>query len=259
VDHGFNAFHWFNGRRQSTLLEWFEDLQVCTRESMLPDLIKEGPPSTLTSGAFSNPVLHIWNDTEDPDLPASSDSLCSAIQDLWIREICDKCDSLSRFVMASPVDKTLKEYADKSYYRETLEGDAYVMNGYDTIIESGLSDEDIDEEKHIGQLTVTATAEAQTTPSVLHAWIGTGPAPDCIDWRLLQLYLDGCDTLSDGINLECLSDYTADDRDNDGIRRDDFLLWPCHERGRYFGYRLKIEGTGGGACFSRVNLKIAKM
>lgn len=258
VDAGFNAFHWYDGRRDSTLLEWLEDLEVCTREELLPDLVKTGQPYDTTSAAFTDPVLHIWNATEDTDLPPSDDSLCAALEDNWLRDICEKCDTLSRFVMSSASDKTLKEYADDTYSRETLEGQAYVANGYDTVLESGVSDENIDEEKLITELDLTGTAVEQTVPNTLYAYIGTGPAPDCIDWNQLRIYRDDCDELAEGIEMECLSGYTAEERSEDGIRRDDFWLFPAHHRGRYVGWRIKVNGTGGGSCFSRANLKIAK-
>ena len=257
-DSGFDAFHWFDGRRQSTLFEFMEDIQVCTREELLPELEKEGLPyDTVTTPAFDSPIQHIWNETEDITLPASDSSLCSAFTEMWLRDICPKCDTLSRFVMASAVDKTLKEYADTSYYREFLEGGAYVLDGYDTVLESGVQDDDADEAKDIIYFAVTGTSQPQTSPNLLYAFVRTGPQPDCMDWTQLKKYEDDCETLSEGLPLSCLTEYSAAEREELGIRQDDFWDWPMEERGRYYGWKLKIEGTGGASCFSRVNFKVS--
>jgi len=259
VDSGFNAFHWFDGRRQKSVMEWLEDLQVCERSETLTGLSKEGPPYTLESDTFDDPVQCILNPTEDENLAPSSDSLCAAIEDIWLRDICEKCDTLSRFVMASSTDKALKEYADSAFYREELEGGAYVLNGYDTILESGLSDEGIDDDKKIRSFAMSGTAAVQTTPNYIYGYIGTGPSPECIDWEQLKFYDDDCDTLTEAISLSCFSDYSDDEREDEGLRRDSFAYWPAVRRGRFYGWRIMIGGTGGSACFSRANIVTSKV
>lgn len=260
VDAGFTAFHWFEGRRTSTLIEWLEELEACARESLLGETIKEGDPVDLVSDAFTDPIQSIWNATEDTDLPSDSDSLCARVQNSWIRDVCKPCDALARFVMAAAADKALKEYTDTQYYREHLSSSVYVLDGYDTVIESGLDDFKFDEEKVINELRVTFTATAQTTPNLLYGYVGYGPAPDCITWEQLRFYdEDSCDTLLEGVALECLTDKTAQEHADDWTRPDDSAAFPTEVRGKFIGYRLKIEGTGGGSSFSKVALSVSKV
>lgn len=258
VDHGFTAFHWWSGQVTSTVADFLEDLQVCARSETITGLVKEGDPPASSDATFDNPVLYIWNETEDIDLPAHANSLCRAVANLWLRDICDECDSINKFVMASVTDKCLKEYADRSYYRERLDGAVYVLDGYDTVLQSGVDDVGSFEEKTIHSMSVSVTAEAQSTPSTLYGYLGYGPAPDCIRWDLQQFY-DDCSELVDGHPLECMADYTAAEDDVEWTRPDGNAVWPSSVRGKNLGYRLKIEGTGGGCCFSNVEFKLAKV
>lgn len=258
VDHGFTAFHWWDGQRQSTLFEYLEDLQVCMRSQTIGELVKEGPPVTQGDPTFDNPVEYIWNETEDITLPAGPDSFCAAVSNLWLRDICTDCDAINKFVMASVSDKTLKEYSDREYYRERLVAPAYVFDGYDTVIQSGVDDFGTFEEKIIHYMMASVTAEVQTTPNTLFGYLGQGPAPDCIRWELQRFY-DDCDNLVDGWDLACLVDRTPAEDDVEWTRPDGNAVWPVSVRGKNIGYKFGIEGTGGGACFSNLEFSVEKV
>lgn len=258
VDAGFTAFHWFDGRRTSTLMEFLEDIEACSREEIVPRLIKEGPPAVGSSSPFTDPPEHIWNETEDPTLPASDSSLCTKFMDHWLRDICGQCETLSRFVMACTLDRCLKEYADTSYYREHLDGDTYILDGYDTVMQSSTDDLKVDEEKVVNKLRAAFVANQQTTPNTLYGYLGYGPDPDCITWKQLRVYSD-CETLLEGLPLKCATEMTAEEHAAAGTRPDDNAMWPTEIRGQFFAWKLKITGTGGGACFSSVSLGVSKV
>ena len=256
-DHGFTAFHWWDGKPNQTLYEWLEELQVCPREGLLPDLVKEGFPYTTTSPAFTDPPAYLWNEANDLDQPAGPDSLCERLATQWIDLICSDCPSLERFVMASATDRTLKEYSDRLYYREMLEDGVYVLNGYDTVIQSGLDNFSYEEDKMVKNLTVTYSADVQTVPNALYAFMAYGQQSHCDRWKQLRFY-DPSGTLMDSRPLRCLTDKTAGQHDADMTRADLDAHFPTQLRGKFLAYRLKVTGTGGGSCFSRVEAKVSK-
>lgn len=259
VDEGFTAFHWWDGRDSVTLFEWLERIEACERQDLLSDLVKEGLPYTTESDPFDAPVLHIWNADEDPDQDPSDDSLCAAVQSDWLRDVCADCNILSRFVMANARDSTLKEYTDESYYREMLENGLYVFEGYDTVLQSGLDAFGTDGEKEINSLSVSFTAVPQTSPNILYGYVGYANTPGCPKWELLRFYDDDCDTLAYGVPLDCLTDKTDEQHEADGTRPDEDASWPTKIRGRNLAWKLKVEGTGGGVCFSRGTISIAEL
>jgi hypothetical protein len=119
------------------------------------------------SDPFDSPVSTTWNAADDWDSESDSDSLCRRMEEFWINVICSDCNTESRFVMAHAEDKALKEYADRVYYRQELDGSLYVLNGYDTVIRSGQWDFKDSKEKRIRELWVQFLAEEQTVPNLL--------------------------------------------------------------------------------------------
>ena len=258
VDQGFTAFHWYDGRRQTALFEWYEDMQVCTREDTLSDTIKEGMPYQSTSDPFLDPAGPTWNDANDWDADPDPDALCRKMEEYWINVICSDCNTESRFVMAHADDKALKEYADKSYYRQELDGSLYVLNGYDTVIRSGQEDFKTMSEKRVRELAVQFLAEEQTVPNLLYGYIGIAPSPGCDRWKLLRTY-DDCETVSEGIPLACPTAKTDEEHEEDQTFANEPTHWPTLLRSRYLAYKLKIDGTGGGVCFSKVSMDIEQV
>ena len=259
VDEGYSAFHWWDGRDSVALFEWLERIEVCERADLLSDLVKEGLPYSLTGDPFTSPVMSIWNSTEDTDLPPDPDSLCAAVTDDWVRDVCSDCNAIARFVMASVQDNALKEYQDKSFYREFIEGGVYVMGGYSTVLQSGLHDFGTHDHKEINDFTVVFDAADQTSPNLLYLELSATNTPGCARWAPQRFYDDDCEELSEGIPLDCLTEMSDEEHDDEWTRPDDNASWPVKERGRYIGWRLKIVGTGGGACFSSGSMNIKKL
>lgn len=258
VDRGFTAFHWYDGRRQIALFEWFEMLEACAREEFLVDFVKEGQPYQTTSDSFDNPVGPVWNDAGDWDADPDPDSLCRYMEMNWVAEVCNDCNTEARFVMAHADDKSLKEYADKSYYREELDGSLYILNGYSTVIRSGQFDFRTSDEKRCRELYVQFLAEEQSLPSTLYGFLGIAPSPDCITWKQLRWY-DDCANVNAGIPLACPTEKTAAQHEADQTFANNPTHWPTMLRSRYFSWKLKVSGTGGGVCFSKVMLDVEQV
>ncbi len=255
VDHGFTAFCVYESDRLPTVADWFVQMGICTR-GQLPPSIKEGDPAPDEIVPIAAPTS-IWNATENPDLPADPHSLCAALANKYAEDFCAGCTGVRRFVMASAVDKCLKEYADSTYYREMVEHGVYVLNGYDSILGSGSENLKIDQEKVCKGLKAEFRAEHQTTPSTLLCWLGYGAEASCMRFKHLRTVNPDM-TTSEGIELRCLTNETEAQHDSDNTRASVPAYFNAAVRGRFLAYRLKISGTGGGSCFSSVWLDIAK-
>jgi hypothetical protein len=258
VDHGFTAFKHWNGGQTSTLINYLESLQICPREALLPDAIKEGPPVIDSSVPFPSPPLYLWNAENDWSLPNGPFSVCQKLEELWVEDVCTDCKNLTRFVMADAWDRALKEYADDHFAREVLTGNTYHNYGYSTVMQSGAEDFGISEDKLTDLITVNYVAEPQTTPNLLYAYIGLSQQPTCHRWQHVRFYDENGD-LQDGRELRCLTDKSHDEHDTDSTRSDLDAKFPTQSRAKFIAYKLKINGTGGGACFSGVELKTTRI
>lgn len=207
-------------------------------------------PSSLALGATRS----ILNATEDLSLPADIDSLCARLAGMTEDDFCRDCGIQTKFVMASASDFTLKQYSDDVFYREyfvpgylsgycayACDGGYYGCVGYDSVLQSGAQDFSSDNEKVIKRIVVEADALDQTTPSDLNCYVGYSSQAACERWILLEPQ-----------ELRCLSDFTAQQLIDQGIRPDRRLNFPTFYRGRYLHYRLRISGIGGGCCLSEV-------
>jgi hypothetical protein len=255
VDHGFTAFCVYESDRLPTVADWLIELGVCDRTEM-PPTIKEGDPASDDVEPTGNPTC-IWNATEDPDLPASDDSLCAALENRYPEDFCKGCVGTKRFVMASAVDRTLKEYRDDVLYREMLESGFYVQNGYDSILRSGSESLRIDAEKVCRGLKVEFQAAPQTSPSTLLGWVGYGAEASCMSFKNLRnVNPDG--TVDPGIALRCLSDFSSAQHIANQTRPGVPGYFNASVRGRFLAYQLVVRGTGGAFCISSVGLDVAK-
>ncbi len=256
VDHGFTAFCLYESDRLPTVADWLNDEKVCTLQQLLGALVKEGTPAVTTS-SFTGGPTSIWNETENPDLPKSATSLCAMLGAETPEDICRGCVGEKRFVMASAVDRCLKEYADNTYYRERLSGTTYLQDGFSSILESGSENLRIDADKNVRRLKAEFKAVQQTTPSLLYADIGFGQEASCMTWRNIRnVTPDG--TVEAGVELRCLTDFAAAQHVANQTRPGLDALFNCAVRGKYVSYRLRVSGTGGGVCFSSVQVDIAR-
>lgn len=256
VDHGFTAFCNYESDPLPTVADFLVEQQLCTVQEMLAQTIKEGPPSEVSS-TLSDPPTSIWNATEDPDLPADPDSLCSRLATKYPEDFCKSCAGITRFVMASASDFCLKEFRDDVYYRERLIGSLYVLDGYNSIIECGAEDLGIDAEKVSRMLKVEYTADPQTTPNLLYADVAYGVEANCRTWKnIKKVQPDG--TIDTGVPLRCLTEFDLATHEANQTRPGKDATFPCSIRGKFLSYRLRIEGTGGGACISKVQIDVAR-
>jgi len=255
VDHGFTAFCVYESDRLPTVADWIVELGICDRDE-LPPSIKEGPPIDSDIEPIGAPAS-IWNATEDPDLPADSDSLCALLGNKTPEDFCAPCAGKKRFVMASASDFALKEYADDQFFRERLSGSTYVLDGFDSLIESGSENLRLDFEKSVRGLKAEFRAAPQTTPNILYGWIGYGAEANCVVFKNLRnVQPDG--TTNPGIELRCLTEFDAAEHAANQTRAALPAYFNAALRGRFLAYRLAIRGTGGSACFSAVWLDVSQ-
>ena len=248
IDHGFTAFTVYESDRLPTVGDWLIELGVCERNEL--------PPIEPEIEPIASPAS-VWNSSENPDLPADADSLCAALANKYPEDFCAPCAGSKRFVMASAVDKTLKEYADTTYYREMLENGFYALRGYSSILQSGSENLKIDAEKNCRLLKTEFKADPQTSPNTLYADVAFGAEASCMTWKNIRpVYPDG--TVRPGVELRCLSDFTLAQHAANQTRPGLDALFPTAVRGKFLAYRLRITGTGGGSCFSSVQMSVAR-
>ncbi len=257
IDHGFTAFGEMMPDPKQTFIEWLISEQVCDWSSFLGQLVKEGEPYSQAVGAFTNPPSSIINATEDPALPVDANSLCGRLGRKTVEDLCPDCANESVFIMASAVDKTLKEFDPDIYYREryidpgvsyecphTIPG-AYAIDGYTSLLQTDMHDYGNRREKLINRVTVDFDATEQTTPNALKMQIGYAANANCPLWS---------ETVSE--DLECVTAYTDSQHLTNQTRPNMPAVFNFYRRGRFLGSRLWVDGTGGGACFSRVTEKL---
>lgn len=255
VDHGFTAFCVYESDQLPTVNDWLIEMGLCAAGD-LPPVIKEGPPADSQATATASPTS-IWNETEDPDLPADPNSLCALLGDRTPEDFCRGCVGKRRFVMASASDRCLKQYEDSLYYREELVGNSYVLQPYDSVIESGSENLRIDQEKVCKGLKVEFRAEPQTSPSTLLGWLGFGAEASCTAFKnLRKVNPDG--TVEAGVPLRCLTEFTSSEHAANMTRASLPGYFNAAVRGRFLAYRLAVRGTGGAFCISMVGMDIAK-
>lgn len=247
-NHGFTAFCSHRPDLGQTVRGFLASTGLCDPTENL--VAKEGSPcdATFTDGGFQ----YLWNETENPDLPAGAAAYLPTICGTCINDLCRDCDTDIRFVMASAEDKALKEYAKDHFYREMIsfevEADfpdateaTYVKRGYTTLIQGDAYRFKTDSDKRFRALAVNFVSVQQTSTANLNGAAGYGMQPDIMQWET-----------SEPIPMDAL-DYG----DSGDVQRPGAVpAFNFYARGSFIAYRIWISGTGGGACFSSLTAKV---
>lgn len=229
---------------------------------------------------------YILNPTEDPDLPSHQDSLCAALGDQRIEDICAKCVKPPVFVMASTVDKSLKQYRSDVFYRETFheltpdetgvvdpadlaaspyapycDGDVigyYTQDGYPTMLQTDLAEHGTPRDKILSEVVLDFSSTPETDPSRLHCDSAASPSPDpgCAIWKEA--------TPKGGYEAGCLSHRDDDGHESNTSRRGKQPKFQMYRRGKWLAYRIsvrqgdKAENTGGDISFTSIEPRIRR-
>ena len=249
VNHGFSAFAVFRPDYALTLRAFLAEFGGCDPDDFV--MPKEGDPSDVDQGYLA---AYIVNEAEDPDAPAHAQSICAALANTTLEDLCESCDADSFFVMADASDKTLKEFTPRQYYREryvdegvvyecpTTTPGQYVNDGYYSMMQSDAKDEDKKTEKLVNKAVVDFIAEEQTTPSKLYFNLAYGYQPDCLQW----------DLSAKPQKLECLTGKSDRQHAIARTRASRLPSFKVYRKGVYLAWRFYVKGTGGASCFNGV-------
>lgn len=225
VDEGFSAAVYYRPDDRPTFEEWLFEAAGC-------------PMSTETQLTTDvTPPPYIWNEDEDPTGEIAPDSLCALLGDTTLDDICARCESAPKFIVASTRDHSLKEMRDDVYYREFWDGnyEGFQEEGYADFVQTNIGGLGSDVEKSFGGseipgLVAEFTALPQTTPGDLRVQAGFGVSASCPTWRTVNTR-----------KLQCNAAEAA------------FKF--CY-RGRYLFFRMFSIGTGNGHSISRVDAHV---
>lgn len=287
LDHGFSAAVTYTYRSPTaTVREWLLEQCICTEEEfgeVFGGFVKEGGfcsvQETITCNTrpvsiFSQIPLELEDGivTENYDeLEADADSLCAQLGNVTLAQLCDaearadECNSGKRFVVASSIDYTLKEFS-QNFYRERTTGftgcGTYVKEGYKSILRSGpisLSTTDL---KEIKNLELELLPSDSVSPGQVKIRIGTSQ-------RALDPNNDNCAIIwenEDPITLKCLSELTPAGHALENTYPDDEFNWPMFYVGKYLYFEIEFSNpnvtpidTGAAFCMSRITLDVEKV
>lgn len=248
VNHGFTAFCSHRPDLGQTVRDFLASTGLCDPSENLVQ--KQGSPCDLefSSGGFD----YLWNESENPDLPAGENAYLPTLKGVCVEDLCRTCDSDIRFVMASAEDKALKEFNRDHYYREMLSFESsaefpessqatYTPVGYTTLIQGDAYRFKTDSDKRFRSLAVNFVAVQQTVTSNVQAAAGYGMQPDSMQWEIAEpIAMDAMD-YGDAIENQ---------------RSGAVPAFRFFARGSFLAYRMWISGTGGGACFSSLTAKL---
>ena len=288
LDYGVTAYCNFGGQVLTSVRDFLLDRCICTSQEISDagGSEQEGgycvePETTIctiektpTSIYTSEPIeLEDGIITEDWTRPSpDSDSLCALLDDATMQELCadesvlEECSPNQAFVFALAEDRCLKQIA-KVYYREICTGvtscGTYLLRGYRSLARSGpLGLGKPEDDKIISEFSAEIYAEAQTVPSQVAVRIGSaGQAldPNTASGRCVIAWEE-----QDPIPLECQSDETAAQHEEDNTRPDIGFQWPLYYTGIFLYYEIEIVNpaanppdTGGGCCISRFSFDVA--
>jgi hypothetical protein len=263
IDHGFSAFMEFFPWLDESVRDWMVSVGACD-PGEIPDFIlfKEGEPCNIPPLAQPLPV-HLINETEDPTLPASPDSLCALYGEQDIKKMCIPCRVPLAFAMASLSDFCIKELAPDERFREIwdtadplgVEGQ-YVNVGYEFLIQSESTLLGNSGEKRIYNLEVDLIQQDEVPALNMHAQIGVSPMvrPDCGEfWNSPHSPID-CSPIAPIPEME-------------NARGVGPLSFPFFCTGRFLCYRLFLSASeadsfryaplGGSFDLTRVNLTLS--
>lgn len=229
---------------------------------------------------------YIINETEDPDLPSSADSLCVALGDQTIEDVCAKCTKPPVFVMASSEDYCLKEYRHDVYYREQYteltpeesgvvdpadlvaspyapycDGDVigyYTQEGYPTMIQTDMEEHGSSRDKVLSEVVVDFSSVPEAEPSRLHCDTAAGPSPDpeCAIWKAA--------TPPSGFEASCLSNRDDEGHASNTSRRGRQPKFQMFRRGKWMAYRISVrqgdkdKNTGGDISFTSIEPRVRR-
>lgn len=284
VDHGFTAFAGWTPKAVEGIRDFFLERCICNPVSDFDDatggFVKEGGvcyTETVTTCAegdlpdsiYSSETLELEDGVimEDFEDNATSNSICSKLDDITVADLCASttaasgCRAQRLFVAASSSDYTLKQMADV-YYREAMTNRAgcgvYERQGYRTILRSGPLDMgDRHNEKEILRFFAEASAALESNPAQVALRIGAAStAVDPNDATCAILWFDEFPKF-----MECLSEISEVQHKAQGTRPNTQYEWPTYNIGRYIYFELTVlndsvtpKDTGGSVCFSRFEM-----
>jgi len=248
VDRGFSAFAQMRVHNWSTVRDFMVEYGVCSEADVLSssNLLeqKEGFPLNTLEAAQTSPTC-IWNATEDPTQPMSSESLAARVRDLRMDLDCKACVSAPYFAMADAKDFCIKRFDTDSRLRQTyLPQDStvwvpedvhefpnvvqaeYEESGYPTLIQGEVSQHGTASDKIVNRLSVNYDAEAQSTPGRLYCQIGVTNSAKCVQWHN-----------STPQTLDCL--------EGDGGRPNEPADFAFYRAGAWVAYRLFVATASG--------------
>lgn len=282
IDHGFTMFVVHSPDDRTNVRDWIIENCICTGEQMNAmgyGYIKEGlpladpvPTCTPRDAIYTNHALEVPGNygyyVEDFTYPDYSYySLCNLLGDTRLDDLCNLCETTPIFVMASSQDWCLKQLSE-SMYRERCvfpnavgsSGDGgytssvgtYTLDGYDSIlVPAPMNWGDPTKNKEINLFHVELDAALAVSPGLLRLRVGQSEQiVDTNSERCALLWSD-----EDPIELECQG-LTAAQHAEEGTRPDQGFGWPVRILGKWTYWELKITGTGGACCLSRVTQSV---
>lgn len=278
VDHGFTAFGNFTADQPLTMREWLLNNCICTPAGLADagwGFVKEGEPCAgLTVPTCTSYPARLYTtqtknldgrEIEDMDAAsASADSLCALLAGRGPADFCAEdfagsaCSASQLFLGASAQDKCIKQMGEV-YYRDRCVSTAgcgtYVRDGYSSILRSGgISFGSPFSPKQINKFLTDLLPAEQTIPSKIRLRIGTSFQP--VDPNKV-----GCNVIwieATPKDMKCLTGTEAQ-QIMKKTRQGAGFQWELYREGHWLYYELRIDGTGGSACMSRVELSVALM
>lgn len=250
VDHGFTSFLTHRPDYSRSLRDFLAEYAGCTPK-LLP---KEGEPYELPQ-VGERPDF-ILNPTEDPTLDSTYGSLCYYMGDLTLEDVCKACDVNPVFLLASAVDRTIKEFDQSVYYREMYVGpeiglecpytldaleEYYRHDGYYSMMQSDANRFGMEEEKLINRIAIDFLAIPQAIPNKLYVQVGYGQQSTCLRWKSTPER-----------DFACLTEKTDEEHLADNTRAAQPASFPTFTAGSYLSWRFYLNGTGGGGCLNQV-------
>lgn len=243
VDHGFTAGCSYQPDSRPSFRQWLINIGACKHEDF--KYVKEGPLGAFPESPPTLP-LYLWNPTEDPSLPNHINSLCFRLGNLTVADLCGACALGPVHITASAFDFCLKEMRDDVFVREMFTGGfSYEDLPYANFIQSGAEDFGTEVEKAIHKAVLEYGALPQTEPSVVQFAIGFGAQASCPTWRNIG-----------SRQLKCLTDKQRAEHEAKRTRPSVDANFPTLYRGKFLSYRYWTLGTGGGSCYSKLELDV---
>lgn len=285
VDHGFTMFVLYHPYPIGTIRDFILENCICTNAELNTlgyGFIKEGLPLEDDEEPDCDPITSIYTDEElvvdgvtiedYTQETFSEGSLCELIGDERIDADCFECDTEAVFIMASSTDWCLKQSSlnlnrerctnptavgtsgDDGY---TSSEGTYALDGYDSIlVPAPLSFGYPTQDKILGSLDgnafeVEATPTESIEPAELQLRVG-------MSVQIVDTLNENCALLwseEEPINLACQGP-SLEDHIASGTSPDEVIAWPLHMQGRWLYWELKISGTGGDCCLTRVTHRV---